>query len=37
MYNQQKSFMLDIKLLGRSFMSIKDSHERKTDPCGTPT
>ena len=31
-----KSFMFDVKLLGRSFICIKNSNEPQTDPCGTP-
>ena len=31
-----KSFTFDIKLLGRSFMYIKNSNGPKIDPCGTP-
>ena len=31
-----KSFMFDIKLLGRSFMYMKNSNTLKIDLCGTP-
>ena len=31
-----KSFTFDIKLLGRSFIYIKNSNGPKIDPCGPP-
>ena len=31
-----KSLTFYIKLLGRSFMQIKNSNEPKTDPCDMP-